>query len=76
MQDVSAIYKRLLKNKNHRKECKVEISGTTFGIDKLISLRTYGGLYAGNASIGKTVSRQIDVSLFAGDAVIPKMAEI
>ena len=76
MQDVSAVYKRLLKDKNHRKESKIEIAGTTFGIDKLISLRTYGGLYVGSASIGKTASRQIDVSLFAGDATIPKMAEI
>lgn len=75
MQEVSALYQELLKNKKHRKECKVEIGGITFGENKLISLKTYGSLFR-TATVGNTVSRQIEVSLLPGDATIPRMAEI
>lgn len=75
MQEVSALYQELLENKNHRKECKVEIGGVEFGEDKLVSLRSYGSLFK-TASIGHAVSRGIEMSLVKGDAEIPRMAEI
>lgn len=75
MQVVDSIYKELLANKKHRKECKVEIGGFEFGMDSLITLQTNGALYK-NPSVGNSIARQIDVSLISGDAFIPRMAEI
>lgn len=75
MQAVSSIYQELLRNPKHRKECKVEIGDSVFGMDKLITLGTSGSSYR-TPSVGNTIARQIDLSLFPEDAAIPRMAEM
>ena len=75
MQAVSSIYKKLLSNPNHKKECKIEIGGYVFGMDSLIDLQTDGGLYR-TPTIGNAFSRQIQVSLFPNNSIIPRMAEM
>lgn len=75
MQAVSSIYQELLRNPKHRKECKVEIGDSVFGMDKLITLGTGGSSYR-TPSVGNTIARQIDLSLFPEDAAIPRMAEM
>lgn len=75
MQAVSSVYKELLINPKHRKECKVEIGGSVFGMDSLVDLRTDGSLYR-TPTVGNTFARQIQLSLFQKDATIPRMAEM
>lgn len=62
MHITSALYQRLLRDPRHRKESKVNIAGTDYGRDKIVSLSTCGGVFA-EPDIGNCASRQIDLTL-------------
>ena len=74
MHQTSELYRTLLRDPRHRKETKVNIAGTDYGEDALLSLETSGGVFK-EPDIGCCASRQIDLSLrkFGG---IPRSAKI
>lgn len=75
MQTVSDLHVKLFRSIRHRKEIRMEVAGITFGMDRILSLSTAGGLYA-SPRVGGTVSRQIEAAFIPGDVAIPRMAEI
>ena len=77
MQTVSALYQQI-RSGPHYAERKINIAGTDYGEDVLVSLNTTGGLFAdGTLSAGGAVAREIDVVLWDVDSTsIPKMAKM
>ena len=74
MHTTSALYQRLLRDPHHRKEMRVNIAGTDYGQDRLVSLETSGGVFD-QPDIGNCASRQIDLTLRQPGS-IPRSAEI
>lgn len=76
MRQTSALYQRLLRDPLARKEVKLRIAGEDYGEDRLISLHTFGGMFAGGPmTAGGAVAGEIEVVLRNwGD--IPRMAEL
>ena len=62
MQNASSLYETLFRNPLHRKEVKVNIAGTDYGHDKIVSLSTSGGIFT-EPDIGTCASRQMDLTL-------------
>lgn len=77
MQTVSALYQQI-RSRPHYAERKINIAGTDYGEDVLVSLNTTSGLFADvTLSAGGAVAREIDVVLWDVDSTsIPKMAEM
>lgn len=76
MQTVSALYKQIMSGE-HYAERKINIAGTDYGEDTIVSLTTTGGLFAdGTLSVGSAVSREINLSLWNVSTTIPKMAKL
>lgn len=76
MQTVSALYQQIMSGE-HYAERKINIAGTDYGEDTIVSLTTTGGLFAdGTLSVGSAVSREINLSLWNVSTTIPKMAKI
>ena len=74
MQTTSDLYKTLLRNQNHEKEIKLNISGVDYGMDKIVSAHTSGGLFS-EFGIGNCTSRQIELEVFPA-GTIPRQAKI
>ena len=76
MQATSALYNTIFAGV-HSTEAKVVIEGTTYGKDKIISLRTSKAAF-GEASpeMGLAVSGELELVLYETSANIPSMAEI
>ena len=76
MQQTSDLYQQIWAG-NHWAESKINIAGTDYGEDTIVSMSTTGGLFAdGSMSIGGAVAKQIDVTLWGVTAEIPKMAKL
>ena len=76
MQTVSALYQQIMSGE-HYAERKINIAGTDYGEDTIVSLTTTGGLFAdGTLSVGSAVSREINLSLWNISTTIPKMAKL
>lgn len=76
MQTVSALYQQIMSGE-HYAERKINIAGTDYGEDTIVSLTTTGGLFAdGTLSVGSAVSREINLSLWNVSTTIPKMARL
>lgn len=76
MQTVSALYTQIMSGE-HYAERKINIAGTDYGEDTIVSLTTTGGLFAdGTLSVGSAVSREINLSLWNISTTIPKMAKL
>ena len=75
MQTVSSTYTSILANGGWH-ECKLEINGVVYDMDKLVSMRTSSALYDGAVSVGNTIAGTIDVSLIATSSSVPTMAEL
>lgn len=76
MQTVSALYQQIMSGE-HYAERKINIAGTDYGGDTIVSLTTTGGLFAdGTLSVGSAVSREINLSLWNVSTTIPKMAKL
>ena len=76
MQTVSALYQQIMSGE-HYAERKINIAGTDYGEDTIVSLTTTGGLFAdGTLSVGSAVSREINLSLWNISKTIPKMAKL
>ena len=76
MQTVSALYQQIMSGE-HYAERKINIAGTDYGEDAIVSLTTTGGLFAdGTLSVGSAVSREINLSLWNISKTIPKMAKL
>lgn len=76
MQTVSALYQQIMSGE-HYAERKINIAGTDYGEDAIVSLTTTGGLFAdGTLSVGSAVSREINLSLWNVSTTIPKMAKL
>ena len=76
MQTVSALYQQIMSGE-HYAERKINIAGTDYSEDTIVSLTTTGGLFAdGTLSVGSAVSREINLSLWNISTTIPKMAKL
>lgn len=76
MQETSALYKRLLRTRGHRKEIALEIAGEEYGEDRIVMLHTYARLFRNNQlEVGSAVAKELRVTLLRPDD-IPKAAEI
>ena len=76
MQEVSELYKRLRQDPGVWKEIKIEVGGETYGEDRIIELRIFGGLFMeGTLCVGSAVSKQI-VLVIREPGDIPRMAEL
>ena len=76
MQTTSETYRNLYSNPYHCKEVKVLVAGVEYGEESILSLKTTGCLYSGNApAIGGCVAREIELSFYP-KGTIPRMAEI
>lgn len=75
MQTVSSTYTSILANGGWH-ECKLEINGTAYDMEKIVSMRTSAALWDGAASVGNTIAGTIDVSLVASSNSVPTMAEL
>ena len=76
MQQVSALYRKLLLAPGTYKEHRVVIAGTTYGQGQIISLRTSANLFAENTmGVGGAVAKEIDLILRA-PGTIPRMAQM
>lgn len=76
MQQTSTLYNTIFAGP-HWADRKINIAGTDYGEDVLVSLSTTGGLFAnGTLEVGSAVSREIDVTLWNITGTIPKMAKL
>lgn len=76
MQITSAMYQEIMTGE-HTAKVKVNIAGVDYGQDAIVSMSTSGGLFAGDTmSIGGTVAREIDLTLWNVSGTITKMAKI
>lgn len=75
MQTVSALYTQILANGGWH-ECKLEINGVVYDMEKIVSMRTSAALWDGAVSVGNTIAGTIDVSLVASSNSVPTMAEL
>ena len=76
MQTTSALYKQILANPQHYSEIKINIAGTDYPQERIVSIRTSGGLFSEETlSAGGAVAGEIDLTLYKPDA-IPKMAKL
>lgn len=76
MQQTTDLYKRLLADPRHIKEVRLNVAGTDYFEEHLVSLSTTASLFSdGTLSAGGAVAREIDVSLFQ-QSDIPRMATL
>lgn len=76
MQAVSDLFLSIQQSR-HRKEIKVVVGGTEFGMDSIVSLTTVSNLYAEDQPmIGSCVSAEIDLTFLPGNYTPPRMAEL
>lgn len=74
MQKTSALYKELLENRLTEKEVQLAIAGTIYGMDRIVSVTTSGGIFS-RPDIGCCTSRQIDLAVYP-IGTIPRQAKI
>ncbi len=76
MQQTSQLYQSIISGL-HRFEVKVNIAGTDYGMDKLVSLRTANAVFGtGSPQIGLAPAGEISLSVYAEYAAVPRMAEL
>ena len=76
MQQTSDLYQQIWAG-NHWAESKINIAGTDYGQDAIVSMSTTGGLFADDTmSIGGAVAKQIDLVLWNTPATFPRMAKM
>ena len=76
MQQTSDLYKQIWAG-NHWAESKINIAGTDYGQNAIVSMSTTGGLFADDTmSIGGAVAKQIDLVLWNTPATFPRMAKM
>ena len=70
----SQLYQSILSGL-HRFEVKVNIAGTDYGMDKLVSLRTSNAVFGtGSPQIGLAPAGEISLSVYAESSAVPRMA--
>nr|DAY32943.1 MAG TPA: protein of unknown function (DUF5047) [Caudoviricetes sp.] len=74
MQTTSELYKQILSDPNHHKETKLDIAGTEYTEENIVSVETSGGLYT-TPGIGNCAARQIDLDVLPV-GTIPRQAQI
>ena len=76
MRQTSALFRQLLRDPLARREVKLRIGGEDYGEDRLVSLRTFGGMFAGGPmTAGGAVAGEIEAVLRSWGE-IPRMAEL
>lgn len=75
MQTTSTLWQQLFSDPNHRRDYRVEIAGTAYGEDAIVSLKTQGALFASSPAIGCCVAGELDLTLYP-TGEIPRMARI
>ena len=76
MQQTSDLYQQIWAG-NHWAESKINIAGTDYGQDAIVSMSTTGGLFADDTmSIGGATAKQIDLSLWNVPATFPRTAKL
>lgn len=76
MQSTSELYKTLIADPGHVKECRLIVAGEEYASDRIVSMETDGGLFEQDTvCVGSAVSRQLEVVLY-GAGEIPKGAKL
>lgn len=76
MHSTSDSYKTLLADERHGVEIKLDIAGTEYGQDAIISCRVSGALFSSpSTSIGNCISREIDFEILPSSTP-PRQAQI
>ncbi len=76
MQNVSELYKEIMRDATHTVEARAEVGGVAYGQERLIACSTSAKLIENTeALIGNCCARQLDLSLLPVGAV-PRQAEI
>ena len=76
MQSTSTLYNTILASR-HRKEIKVNISGTDYGMDALTSVKSALSVFGPSSpELGLAPAGELTVSLYASSASVPRMAEL
>ena len=77
MYTVSALWTTLISTTGHWFETKVNIAGTGYGQNKIISLSVNRRLFTGEQpSVGGCLSAEIDLTMLAPSSAVPRMAQI
>lgn len=74
MHRTSELYKRLISDPDTEKEVKIDIAGTAYGMDRIISASTSGGIFT-KPDIGCCSARQLDLVIYP-NGTIPRQAKI
>lgn len=74
MQATSDLYQNILADPGHRKEVKMVIAGVEYTQERIISVRTGGGLFE-SVGIGNAAAREIDMEILPIED-IPRQAKI
>lgn len=74
MHKTSDLYKQLWENPLSEKEIKLDIAGTIYSMDNIVSVTTSGGIFS-KPDIGCCTSRQIDLTVYP-IGIIPRQAKI
>lgn len=76
MHTTSELYKSIFADPRHLTEIKLDIAGTEYGQDAIISCSTHGALFESpSTSIGNCIAREIDFEIYPS-AAPPRQAQI
>ena len=76
MQNTSSLYRQIVSELNHWYEVKVDINGVEYGEDKIFELSTNISMFDADPEVGKAVAAEIDLTILAPNASIPRRARI
>lgn len=77
MLQTSETYKRLLQDREHRKEPRLSIAGAALAPGQLRALKTYSSAFSGDSpSVGGALSREIRATIRPDGTDIPRAAEL
>ena len=76
MHSTSTLYQEILAG-DYRVECKVEINGTIYGLDKIVSMKTMRAAFGnGTLTIGLAPSAEIQLSVIANSSSVARNAAL
>ena len=76
MHTTSSLYQEILAG-DYRVECKVEINGTIYGLDKIVSMKTMRAAFGnGTLTIGLAPSAEIQLSVIASSSSVARNAAL
>ena len=72
----TATYQNIFASDNHRFEAKININGTDYGEDKILSAKSVMRLFDNDPTIGGTYSGTFEFTILESSSSIPRMAKV